>query len=72
MNTSSPKQGPTQRCLDTSEGRECLSRLSAAELTEVLCWHFESVGGRATETERALGRELVRRARRLEELERPR
>jgi hypothetical protein len=70
MNTPSVKQRATTPSLDTSEGRESLSRLSAAELTQVLCRHFESVGGLATETERALGRELVRRARRLEELER--
>jgi hypothetical protein len=68
MNTSSVKQGPTQRFLDTNEGRDSLRELSAAELIEVLRRHFESVGGLATETERALARELVRRARRLEEL----
>ena len=56
--------------LDSAEERERLAGLTAVELVEALRRHFEQVGGLATDTERALGRELVRRARRCEALER--
>jgi hypothetical protein len=46
-----------------------LRDLGAAELTEVLRRRLESAGGLALQAERALARELVRRARRTERLQ---
>jgi hypothetical protein len=48
---------------------EDLRDLGAAELTEVLRRRLAGVGGLAIETERGLARELVRRARRAEQLQ---
>jgi hypothetical protein len=46
-----------------------LRDMGAAELTEVLRARLESAGGLALQTERGLARELVRRARRAEQLQ---
>jgi hypothetical protein len=48
---------------------EDLRDLGAAELTEVLRARFAAVGGLAIEAERRLAREVVRRARRAEQLQ---
>jgi hypothetical protein len=47
-----------------------LSALSAEELTRTLADYFQAVGGLTGDSEREIARELVRRARRPEALER--
>jgi hypothetical protein len=46
-----------------------LPDLDADGLTRLLKDHFDSIGGMAGETERAIARELVRRARLLEKVD---
>jgi uncharacterized protein (DUF2236 family) len=43
-----------------------MAALSAEELTARLARYFESIGGLSTESDRAIARELVRRARLLD------
>jgi len=50
----------------TPQTLERLPQMTADELVKALKEHFESVGGLTTETDLAIGRELVRRARELE------
>lgn len=46
-----------------------MEKMTAGELGERLAAHFAGLGGLAGETETAIARELVRRARRAENLE---
>jgi hypothetical protein len=46
-----------------------LPEMNATELTSLLKDHFDSIGGMADETELAIARELVRRARLLEKVD---
>ncbi len=43
-----------------------MAEMSATELTAPLADYFEGIGGLATDTEKAIARELVRRVQRLE------
>jgi hypothetical protein len=59
---SRPEQGVTRQTLRR------LLEMTADELTKALKDHFDSIGGLATATDLAIGRELVRRERDLERL----
>jgi hypothetical protein len=52
----------------TPKTRERLPQMRAEELVKALKEHFDAIAGLATETDLAIGRELVRRARDLERL----
>jgi hypothetical protein len=64
-----PRRGGGHEARPGCPGAAGLSELRAGEITNRLKRYIDAVGGLVTQSELEVARELVRRARRLEELE---